>query len=52
MDMKQADLKAGDDCPKCSGELVQVKHDYQSHGGAPDCSWLACLDCNFQTEPE
>lgn len=45
-------LKAGDDCPKCAGELVAVKHRYQDSGGHPDCDWLACLDCNFQTDPE
>jgi hypothetical protein len=45
-------LKAGDDCPKCPGELVAVKHRYQDSGGHPDCDWLACLDCNFQTDPE
>lgn len=46
-------LKPLDDCPKCKvGQLERVKHDYQSHGGAPDCSWLLCLDCNYQTDPE
>lgn len=45
-------LKAGDDCPECGGQLEAVKHDYQSSGGAPDCSWLLCLDCNYQTDPE
>lgn len=47
-----AALKAGDDCPKCGGELERVIHRYDTDGGAPDCSWLLCLDCNYQTDPE
>lgn len=45
-------LNAGDDCPKCSGELHVVKHRFQEDGGHPDCSWLACLDCDYATDPE
>lgn len=45
-------LTAGDDCPKCGGELHAVIHRYQDSGGHPDCSWLSCLDCNYQTDPE
>lgn len=45
-------LNAGDDCPKCKGELLWTKHDYQTDGGAPDCGWLICLDCDYQTDPE
>jgi ssDNA-binding Zn-finger/Zn-ribbon topoisomerase 1 len=45
-------LKAGDDCPKCGGELVAARHRFDQSGGAPDCDWLTCLDCNFATDPE
>src|SRR5688572_23533398 len=45
-------LSAGDWCPKCDGELHLVKHEFQTDGGAPDCCWLACLDCNYTTDPE
>ncbi len=45
-------LKAGDDCPRCRGELMKVIHNYQEDGGCPDCTWLYCLDCHFETEPE
>jgi hypothetical protein len=45
-------LKPGDDCPKCGGELVTTIHRFDSSGGAPDCAWLVCLDCNYETEPE
>ena len=46
-------LKAGDDCPKCGGELHACKHRYQDGpGNYPDCDWLACLDCGFKTDPE
>lgn len=45
-------LKAGDDCPKCAGELVKGRHRFDQDGGHPDCDWLWCLDCNYQTDPE
>lgn len=45
-------LKAGDDCPKCGGELHAALHRFDQDGGAPDCAWLVCLDCNYSTEPE
>lgn len=40
------------DCPLCGGDLVVGRHCFDGSGGAPDCSWLYCLDCNYQTEPE
>lgn len=45
-------LKAGDDCPECGGELHKAQHRFDTDGGAPDCGWLACLDCNYSTDPE
>lgn len=45
-------LTAGDDCPKCDGELMYARHIHAEDGGHPDCGWLSCLDCNYQTEPE
>lgn len=45
-------LKAGDDCPRCKGELERVVHRFDKDGGAPDCDWLLCLDCNYETAPE
>jgi hypothetical protein len=45
--------KAGDDCPKCGGELHACIHRYQDGpGNYPDCSWLSCLDCTYRTDPE
>ena len=43
---------AEDACPKCGGELTTGKHRFTSDGGAPDCSWLYCLECDYQTDPE
>lgn len=40
------------ECPKCAGELAVGKHRFDDSGGAPDCSWLYCLECDYQTEPE
>ena len=46
-------LSAGDDCPKCGGELTASIHRYQDGpGNYPDCSWLSCLDCDYRTDPE
>jgi len=45
-------LEAGDDCPKCGGELQAARHRYDQDGGAPDCDWLACNECEFRTDPE
>lgn len=52
LEAKPAKLQEGDDCPKCGSELMAVSHRYDSSGGAPDCDWLACLDCGFATDPE
>lgn len=51
----KAKLKQDDPCPKCKyGFLEQVSHRFSSDRGPnlPDCDWLVCLECNFQTEPE
>lgn len=46
-------LRADDPCPQCKlGFLEPRRHRFDLDGGAPDCSWLACSDCDFQTEPE
>lgn len=46
------ELKPGDDCPKCGGELVAGIHRFDQDGGLPDCAWLWCLDCDYRTDPE
>ena len=39
-------------CPKCGGDLCVGRHRFDDSGGAPDCSWLYCLACDYQAEPE
>lgn len=41
-------------CPVCGGELEHRRHRFSSDRGPnlPDCDWLACSECDFQTEPE
>ena len=51
-DIALAPFRAADDCPKCGGELTVGKHRFDADGGAPDCSWVYCLNCNYQTDPE
>ena len=48
-------LHQDDPCPKCKvGFLERVSHRFSSDRGPnlPDCDWLLCLDCGFETEPE
>ena len=48
-------LKQDDPCPKCKiGYLEQRQHRFSSDRGPnlPDCDWLGCSECGFQTEPE
>jgi hypothetical protein len=50
-----ASLQEHDPCPKCKeGYLERVKHRFGegSMASLPDCSWLLCLDCGYETEPE
>lgn len=39
-------------CPQCGGEVFTGCHDYQKDGGMPDCTWLYCCDCDWQSDPE
>ena len=48
-------LQQDDPCPKCKvGFLERISHRFSSDRGPnmPDCDWLLCLDCGFETEPE
>jgi hypothetical protein len=48
------EVQEHDQCPKCKqGWLEKVIHRYgDGVSNAPDCSWLLCLDCGWQTDPE
>lgn len=48
-------LRDGDCCPKCKvGFLEHYSHRFSTERGPnlPDADWLACSDCDFQTDPE
>lgn len=54
-DSYSAKLKQDDPCPKCkAGYMEHRQHRFSTERGPnlPDCDWLACSECDFQTDPE